>query len=128
MTRSVAPLLMSILLLGSAGNAQQGSGQDDAILEKGDKLIEEAKASYEEARSKSSVAAFVDAGFKLEEARIKFIVLQEIGSPEKQKIATDRMRAINQLSKLIHDGKVAISGSPAESADPSPPKPGEPAP
>ena len=42
------------------------------------------------------------AGFKLEEARIKSFVLQEIGSPEKQKIAIDRLRAIHQLSKLIH--------------------------
>src|SRR5689334_16883773 len=112
MSRITAVLLLaSIPLLGGIGLAQQGSVQDDKILERGDKLLEEAKSAYEEARTNGSVAAFVDAGFKLEEARIKFIVLQEIGTPEKQKIATDRMRAINQLNKLIHDGKVAISGS-----------------
>jgi hypothetical protein len=126
MLRTSVALLTVSLLLG----AQQGSGLDDQILEKGDKLLEEAKAVYEEARSKSSVAAFVEAGFKLEEARIKFIVLQEIGSPEKQKTATDRLRAINQLSKLIHDGKVAISGSPPDSVpakpvDPLPATPGK---
>jgi hypothetical protein len=109
-------VLLLAFLLGGKGFGRQTAGQDDKILERGEKLLEEAKASYEDARTKSSVAAFVDAGFKLEEARIKFIVLQEIGSPEKQKIATDRMRAINQLSKLIHDGKVAISGSPGDSA------------
>src|SRR4029453_11303706 len=48
---------------------------------------------------------------------------------ENQKTASDRLRAVNQLSKLIHDGKVAISGSPAEtpttkSPDPAPPAPG----
>ncbi len=121
MLRPFIALVLSSLLLA----AQQGSGLDDQILEKGDKLLEEAKAAYEDARTKSSVGAFVDAGFKLEEARIKFIVLQEMGSPEKQKIAGDRLRAINQLSKLIHDGKVAITGASADStgprsADPSP--------
>jgi hypothetical protein len=119
MIRSSIALLTVSLLLG----AQQGSGVDEQILEKGDKLLEEAKAAYEDARSKSSVAAFVEAGFKLEEARIKFIVLQEIGSPEKQKTATDRLRAINQLSKLIHDGKVAISGKAADASAPAPSPP-----
>lgn len=94
--------------------------QEDKILERGEQLLEEAKTAYEEARSKALVAGFVDAGFKLEEARIKYIVLQEIASPEKQKLATDRLRAVNQLSKLIHDGKVAISGAPAETLEVKP--------
>ncbi|HLY74005.1 MAG TPA: hypothetical protein VKU80_07785, partial [Planctomycetota bacterium] len=115
---SIASLCVSLLL-----HAQQGTAQDEIILERGDKLLEEAKTAYEDARTKSSVAAFVDAGFKLEEARIKFIVVQEIGSPEKQKIATDRLRAVNQLSKLIHDGKVAISGAPGEASAPKPAEP-----
>jgi hypothetical protein len=107
--------------------AQQVTGQDlDKVLEKADLLLEAAKSAYETARSGNSVAAFVDAGFKLEEARIKYIVLQEIGSPEKQKIAADRIRAANQLSKLIHDGKVAISGSPADSPAPKPETPPDP--
>jgi hypothetical protein len=117
------------LLLARAGLAQQVTGQDlDKILERGDQLLEEAKSAYASAREKSSVSAFVDAGFKLEEARIKFIVLQEIGSPEKQKLAADQLRAINQLGKLIHDGKVAISGVPGEtSAEKPAPAPAAPA-
>ena len=96
--------------------AQQVTGQDlDAILGRADKLLEEAKAAYEEARSKASVPTFIDAGFKLEEARIKYLVLQEIGSADKQKLAADRLRAINQLSKLIHDGKVAITAGATDS-------------
>lgn len=126
--RLILGLLIASFLVTVTEAAPQASAQEDQILERGDKLIEEAKALYEDARSKESVEAFVDAGFKLEEARIKFIVLQEIGSPEKQKIATDRLRAINQLNKLIHDGKVAITGTPAESPDPAPPKPSDPAP
>lgn len=104
----------------------------DKVLEKADKALDEAKAAYEEARDKSSAAGFVDAGFKLEEARIKYLVLQEVGNPAQQKTAGDRIRAVNQLVKLIHDGKVAISGAtageaatkPAEpSATPNPAKP-----
>jgi len=108
--------------------AQQVTGQDlETILERADKLLEEAKAAYEEARSKASVPTFVKAGFKLEEARIKYLVLQEIGSADKQKLAADRLRAVNQLSKLVHDGKVAITGgasdSPALKPSDTPPAP-----
>lgn len=126
---SLTFILLAVLLQG-ANLAQQINGQDmEKILERADKLFEEAKSAYERAREKGTVEPFVDAGFKLEEVRIKYIVLQEIGSPEKQKIAADRLRAINQLSKLIHDGKVAISGTPAESAPEKPaPAPGAPPP
>ncbi|HUR39363.1 MAG TPA: hypothetical protein VM222_07705, partial [Planctomycetota bacterium] len=107
--------------------APQGTSPDlDKLLERGDKLFEEAKATYEVAREKASAAGFVDAGFKLEEARIKYVVLQEIGSPERQKDAAGRLRAVNQLSKLIHDGRVAISGAAVDAPPAS--KPVEPAP
>ncbi|HZE96912.1 MAG TPA: NPCBM/NEW2 domain-containing protein [Planctomycetota bacterium] len=115
--------MLSLLYFGILSLVQQVDA--DKILERADKALEEAKASYEEARSKGSVPGYIEAGFRLEEARIKFLVLQEIGSPEKQKLAADRLRAVNQLSKLIHDGKVAIGGSPAE---PAPPRPAEPPP
>jgi hypothetical protein len=115
-------LLVFLVLSPRASVSQQVTNQDlDKVLEKADLLLEEAKSAYEEARSKSSVPAFVDAGFKLEEARIKYLVLQEIGAADKQKTASDRLRAVNQLSKLIHDGKVAIN-SPAGPA----PQPGAP--
>src|SRR5882672_1002837 len=94
--------------------------QDDQILERADKILEQSKAAYEAARQKNSVESFVDAGFKLEEARIKYFVLQEIGSPEKKKIAVDRLRAVNQLSRLIHDGKAAVGGKVVEAPAPAP--------
>src|SRR5579872_4156590 len=106
-------LMQAILLFLLQMGTVQGPSQDEQILERGGMLLEEAKTLYESAHSESSVRGFVEAGFKLEEARIKFIVLQEIGSPDKQQLATDRLRAINQLAKLIHDGKVAVAGSPA---------------
>jgi len=90
------------------------------VLEKADALLEEAKAGYEKARAGSSAPAFVDAGFKLEEARIKYLVLQEVGSAEQQKTAAYRLRAVNQLAKLIHDGKVAISGAAVDAPPPPP--------
>lgn len=130
-------LILILPLFGSTVLAQQVTGQDiDKILERADKLLDEAKTGYEEAHTKGSVLTFIDAGFKLEEARIKYLVLQEIGSADKQKIAADRLRAVNQLNKLIHDGKVAVGGTPAEPAsakpaDPAPagnPPPGPPGP
>lgn len=104
--------------------AQQGTVDFDKLLATADALLEEAKSAYEEARDKSSAPRFVEAGFKLEECRIKFVVIQEIGPAEKQKVAADRLRAVNQLGKLIHDGKVAVSGTPAEApATPDSPAP-----
>lgn len=100
-----------------------------AVLEKADKLLEESKTAYEEAREKSSAQGFVEAGFKLEEARIKYLVLQEIGQGDQQATAADRLRAVNQLSKLIHDAKVAVAGTPASAAsakDPAPKSPDAP--
>jgi hypothetical protein len=116
MTRLTA-LALSLLLV---------QGVDlSKVIEKADALLEEAKAGYEEARTKSAASVFVDAGFKLEEARIKYLAIVEVGSPEQQKTATDRLRAVNQLAKLIHDGKVAISGTPAESKPAAPDKPAD---
>jgi len=118
-----------LTLLCGVGWNSLASGQDiDAILQKADKLLEDAKTAYENARTQGSAAAFVDAGFKLEEARIKYFVLQEIGSPEQQRIAVDRLRAVNQLNKLIHDGKVAISGNPVDPPFPNPIPPAVPEP
>jgi hypothetical protein len=108
----------------------QGAPQDlGSVLERADALFAEARAAYEEARAQSKVDAFVDAGFKLEEARIKYLVLQEIGQGDLQKTAADRLRAVNQLTKLIHDGKVAVMAPPAApaatapAADPAAPAP-----
>lgn len=109
------------------GVAQQGPDLNE-VLKRADKILDESKAAYEEAREKNSVESFVNAGFKLEEARIKYIVLQEIGTPDLQKVSADRLRTVNQLGKLIHDGKVAVAGvpadaEPAKAADPAPADP-----
>lgn len=129
----VAVLLAALWLAAPSPETQQVSGQDlDKILERADALLEEAKKLYEEARTTGSAATFVDAGFKLEEARIKYIVLQEIGSPEKQKTAADQLRTVQQLNKLINDGKkaaapVARSDAPAVKPPDAPAPAAEPA-
>src|SRR5471032_2751946 len=105
------------LLLALAGNllATPLVPQDlDKVLSKADALLDEAKTNYEAARSQNSATLFVEAGFKLEEARIKYLALQEIGEGDKQKVAVERLRVVNQLGKLIHDGKVAVTGTPTE--------------
>jgi hypothetical protein len=112
----IRTLALSLVLLWTQG------ADLSKVLEKADALCEEAKAGYEKARSEGSAPGFVDAGFKLEEARIKYLAILEVGSPEQQKTAADRMRLVNQLAKLIHDGKVAISGAAVGSKSPAPEK------
>jgi hypothetical protein len=117
MNRAFAVLLT--LLLPQGADLTQVLGKADAMLDR-------AKTSFEEARTKASAALFVEAGFRLEEARIKYLAIQEVGSPEQQKTAADRIRAVNQLAKLIHDGKVAVSGAAVDSRPEAPAKPPEP--
>src|SRR5579872_2396501 len=113
---------MKTAVLAAVLLAFQGDAVDlDKLLQKADKLLEEAKAAYEAAKSAGSAPGFVEAGFKLEEARIKYLVLQEVGGPERQKVAADRLRAVNQLMKLIHDGKVAVGGSRSDKPEEAPP-------
>ncbi len=122
-TRWLVLLFVTLAVSGDPARAsQQVTPQDlETVLSKADALLEASKAAYENARAGSSPEGFIDAGFKLEEARIKYLVLQEMGSGERQKTAADRLRAVNQLSKLIHDGKVAVSGAPADGPGAAPP-------
>jgi hypothetical protein len=118
------PCLLALLAVAAV---QEITPQDvDAILKKADALFEEAKSGYDDARAKNSVPGFVDSGFKLEEARFKYLVVQEIGSADNRKLAADRLRAVQQLGKLIRESKLAVSAGPAAPAPPPPDKPGEP--
>src|SRR5882672_936773 len=107
--------------------AQEISPQDvETILKRADALLEEAKTGYDDSRSKNSVQGFAEAGFKLEEARFKYLVVQEIGSADNKKAAGDRIRAVQQLGKLVREARLAIS-SPAASTSPAAPAPEKPA-
>jgi hypothetical protein len=84
-----------------------------AVQQRAEALLEEAKALYEDARQKGAAPGFVEAGFKLEDARIKYLVLAEVGAPDQQKLAAERLRAVTQLQKLVNDGKAAVLNLPA---------------
>ncbi|RPH47685.1 MAG: hypothetical protein EHM91_05460, partial [Planctomycetota bacterium] len=109
---------------------QQGPDLD-AVLKKADALLEEARQGYQSARGNASVQEYIKAGFTLEEARIKYLVLQEVGSPDQQKTAAGRLREVQQLTKLIGEAKVASARPPTVESPPpapAPPPPGSPAP
>jgi hypothetical protein len=110
---------MMLLLAWLLAQGQQGPDLD-ALLKKADALLDEAREGYEAARTKASVSDFIQAGFKLEEARIKYLVLQEVGTPEQQRGAAGRLREVQQLAKLINDGKVAVGRPPPPETPPSP--------
>lgn len=102
----------------------------EAVLTKADALLEQARQGYQDARANASVQDCIKAGFTLEEARIKYLVLQEVGTPAQQKTAADRLREVQQLTRLINDAKAATARPPTpESAPPQPaaPVPGTPA-
>src|SRR5688500_17683970 len=102
MTLLLESIRMTLLLAWLLAQGQQGPDLD-ALLKKADALLEEAREGYEAARTKASVSDFIQAGFKLEEARIKYLVLQEVGTPEQQRGAAGRLREVQQLTKLIND-------------------------
>jgi hypothetical protein len=121
--------VLAAALCGNTGAQQVAEADLSKVLENADRLLGEARAAYDEARAKSSLALFVEAGFKVEDARIKYLVLQEIGADDKKKVAAERLRQIVQLLKLINDGRVAVAPRPADApAAEEPPKAPEPAP
>jgi hypothetical protein len=99
----------------------------DKVFQQADKLFEDTKAAYEAAKEKNSLEGFVAAGFTLEEAKTKYIALQEFAEGEKKKLAGERLRQANQLAKLINDGRKAASGKPAEDPPKNPVEPAPPA-
>ncbi len=122
-------LRAGLLVLCAAATQDISPADVDTILKRADAVLEEAKKGYDDARAANSVQGFVDAGFKLEEARFKYLVVQEIGSADNKKAAGDRLRAVQQLGKLIRESRLAISGAPASPAAPPPSaKPDDPAP
>jgi hypothetical protein len=113
------------ILCGLLLGFQQGPDLE-AVLQKADALLEEARQGYQTARGNSSVQDYIKAGFTLEEARIKYLVLQEVGSVAQQKTAAGRLREVQQLTKLINDAKVATARPPTPESPPATPPPATP--
>ncbi len=96
----------------------------ETILEMADKQLEEAKALYEEGRTRGSIGLLNDAGFKVEEARTKFLVVQEVLEGSQRDRAAKQAVIAVQLSRLINDAKKsAAAPSPAPTPVPEPPAP-----
>jgi hypothetical protein len=117
MNTVTAPVL-SLLLLGLF----TGVSQDlDEVLAKADQLFAQAKEGYESGKLKGSAEQLTAAAFKLEEARSKYLALQEIAGGERKQVAVDRLKNVNQLSKLISEAKLLLTGKPTNDPPPKPP-------
>ncbi|HEV3029439.1 MAG TPA: hypothetical protein VG457_17805, partial [Planctomycetota bacterium] len=87
--------LASLLLLLISFPAPQ---QDlDEFLNQADKLFEQAKEGYESGKLKASAEGLTSAAFKLEEARVKYLVIQELARDEKQQTAVNRLKEVQKL-------------------------------
>jgi hypothetical protein len=129
-----AAFLAIMAALGSTRDTSAFTQDIDQVLERANKLLEESKATYEAAKAESSVQKFVEAGFQLEEARAKYLAVQEFAQGEKLKVAQEQLKIVGQLAKLIHDGKVAIADraktepAPKDPGSSTPDRPATPAP
>jgi hypothetical protein len=100
-----------------------GAGGAEQILATADRLISEAKELYDRATATRSVDLFTEAGFKAEQARIKYQAVQEVLEGDRQRHASQQLKVSIQLSKLISDGKKA--SGPARDPGPAAPAPVE---
>jgi serine/threonine protein kinase len=104
----------------------------EEALRQGDKMFEEARAAYEDGKTRSSVEALTDAGFKADAARIKYIAVQEIGSEELKAKAADQLKLIQQFLKLVNESRLALQESkgvnPTVTPVPTTPAPAQPKP
>lgn len=98
----------------------------DEVMAKADKILEQAKEGYESGKSKASPELLTAAAFKLEEARLKYLAVQELAKGDQLQLAIDRLKEVNQLAKLLHEAKLTLSGKKPDEPAPKP-VPAEPA-
>lgn len=94
------------------------------LLALAEEQFENAKSLFKQGDELGSKKLVEEAGFQAEEARIKFMALQDLaGSPQ----IRDRIKEVNQLNKMIHDRLKSAGGPPppapieAHPATPAPP-------
>jgi hypothetical protein len=103
----------------------------DEVFAKADKLLDQAKEGYENGKSKASGELLTAAAFKREEAKLKYLAVQEVAKGDLQQLAVDRLKEVNQLSKLLNEAKLTLtrksppdpSLKPAESPAATPAEP-----
>jgi hypothetical protein len=79
-------------------------GGAEEILEQADRLFAEAKALYQEGGESLN-----DAGFRAEEARIKYQAVQDVLTGDGQRRAAEQLKATIQLAKLINDARKQLA-------------------
>lgn len=113
----IGVVVFSVSLFTPSGAAQQAPDPDvDRYLECADALLVQAKVAFEDAASKKALQGLTEAGDRLEEAGIRYLVLREIGPAERKKAAVDRLRSVKELDHKIQDARVALGGARGEPA------------
>jgi serine/threonine protein kinase len=92
----------------------------DEALKQGLALFEQAKASFEDGKARSSVETLAEAGFKAEEARAKFAAVQEIGGDELKAKGAEQFRLAQQFLKMVNESRLAIQSAKGAAAAPAP--------
>lgn len=78
------------------------------LLKEADALMAEARALYEEGKANDNAGGLLEAGFKADEARVKYQAVQQIAQGENAKRARTAVRDANSLIKLVNDARVAL--------------------
>jgi len=100
----------------------------EQLLQEADKLMADAKATFEKGKAAESLPDVIDAGFKADEARVKFQAVGLISQGDNQRRAQDGLREANELIKLVNNARLALRKFPDKDKAPvRPPPPPPPA-
>ncbi len=81
----------------------------DAVWKTAEQRFAEARARYEEGRTKEAADILSDAAFKAEDALAKYRALTEVGDADVQKRASEQAKAVQQFMKLVNETRLAMS-------------------
>jgi hypothetical protein len=99
----------------------------EQLLKEADALLADAKATFEKGKAAESLPEVIDAGFKADEARVKFQAVSLISQGDNQRRAVDGLRETNELVKLVNNARLALRKFPDGKAPPKPsPPPADP--
>lgn len=100
----------------------------EQLLQEADKLMADAKATFEKGKAAESLPDVIDAGFKADEARVKFQAVGLISQGDNQRRAQDGLREANELIKLVNNARLALRKFPDKDKAPVKPPPPPPPP
>lgn len=103
---------VTFLLSGCLALAAPQDKSSEQLLQESDKLLAEAKETFEKAKAAGNLPGVIDAGFKADEARVKFQAVGVIAQGENAKKAQDGLRESNELIKLVNNARLALRRFP----------------